>query len=174
MARGRRKTIWDRAQEIAPQPDFDAPEDETNSWMRRIREVETELRSKTLTAQMRRYNATQPGRCKIPEWAICLFRDTEKRANTKGVEFTLTPLDIAEMTGNATRCAVTGIAFSFQKQHGAYRRPFAPSVDRIRPTLGYVKGNVRLVCTMANIAMNEWGENVLRDFITRANLGPAD
>src|SRR3546814_15533675 len=40
--------------------------------------------------------------------------------------------------------------------------PFAPSLDRIDSGQGYLKGNVRLVCTIANFALNQWGDSVLR------------
>ncbi len=47
------------------------------------------------------------------------------------------------------------------KKPGWRRAPWAPSVDRIDSSKGYVPGNVRLVCVAANLAMNEWGEDVL-------------
>ena len=38
---------------------------------------------------------------------------------------------------------------------------FRPSLDRIEPDHGYVKGNVRIVAFIVNLAMNEWGEEAL-------------
>jgi hypothetical protein len=35
------------------------------------------------------------------------------------------------------------------------------SVDRLNGRLGYVKGNVRLVCVAANLARNEWSDEDL-------------
>lgn len=64
-------------------------------------------------------------------------------------------------------CAVSGIPFSLDR-HASGRAPLAPSIDRIDSGIGYVAGNVRLVCQLANLAMNTWGEAVLRDFIRRA------
>lgn len=58
-------------------------------------------------------------------------------------------------------CQVTFTPFSLHRQSEWRRAPFAPSVDRIDSSLGYVAGNVRLVCVAANLAMNEWGESVL-------------
>lgn len=40
---------------------------------------------------------------------------------------------------------------------GKARRPYAPSLDRIDPGRGYEPDNVRLVCAVANFAMNAWG-----------------
>jgi len=61
------------------------------------------------------------------------------------------------------RCAVSGIPFNLEptipgKPHS---RAFAPSIDRIRSDKGYQQGNVRLVCRIANIAMNIWGDDAL-------------
>jgi hypothetical protein len=53
------------------------------------------------------------------------------------------------------RCAVSG--FEFSEAHvggGRARRPYAPSLDRIDPRRGYEPDNVRLVCGVANFAMN--------------------
>jgi len=55
------------------------------------------------------------------------------------------------------RCAVTGVDL-VSPQPGTTRDPFGPSLDRIVPAMGYVVGNVRIVCNMVNFAMNEWGE----------------
>lgn len=43
--------------------------------------------------------------------------------------------------------------------------PFGPSLDRIVPALGYVKGNVRVVCTIVNFAMNKWGADALQKLL---------
>lgn len=37
------------------------------------------------------------------------------------------------------------------------KQPFRPSIDRIDPNKGYVKGNVRIVATIVNFAINKWG-----------------
>lgn len=58
-------------------------------------------------------------------------------------------------------CEVTGIAFSIKQVTGSARRPWAPSIDRIDAQVGYTVDNVRVVCAAVNIAMNEWGEDVL-------------
>src|SRR5690606_21411241 len=50
--------------------------------------------------------------------------------------------------------------FSLERRPGWFRRPFAPSLDRIDTSTGYEAGNCRLVCVLANIALNEWGEDV--------------
>jgi hypothetical protein len=60
-------------------------------------------------------------------------------------------------------CAVSGLAFTDEHHNEAFvKTPFAPSLDRIDSSKGYVKGNVRLVCMAANFALNQWGDDVLR------------
>jgi len=59
-------------------------------------------------------------------------------------------------------CVLTGLPFNYSKSSPYFRRPFAPSLDRIDSVKGYEKDNVRVVCYAANAAMNEWGEDVLR------------
>jgi len=41
------------------------------------------------------------------------------------------------------------------------------SIDRIDSKQGYVYGNVRVVLDIMNVAMNAWGEAVLRDVMSK-------
>lgn len=55
-------------------------------------------------------------------------------------------------------CEVTGLPFQkveFQ------RHPFAPSLDRKVPALGYVHGNVQVVLWALNAMRGEWGDEIL-------------
>lgn len=62
------------------------------------------------------------------------------------------------------RCAVSGLPFRADViGNGRAKRPFAPSLDRIDPARGYQPDNVRLVCVIANFAMNAWGQEPLRE-----------
>lgn len=59
-------------------------------------------------------------------------------------------------------CELTGLPFVA----GAGRRsPFSPSLDRIRPEGGYVRGNVRVIVWALNAGIGNWG---LSDFATVA------
>lgn len=63
----------------------------------------------------------------------------------------------------AGRCELSGIALSLHgKEDGWQKHPWAPSLDRIDSRKGYVAGNCRIVCVAVNIALNEFGEEVLR------------
>jgi hypothetical protein len=84
------------------------------------------------------------------------------RAQQKKVPFNLTQLDFrALMVDQEFRCAVSNIAFPIQRVSDPEMRAFRPSIDRITPQLGYVPGNVRLVCEIVNTAMNAWGQHAL-------------
>jgi hypothetical protein len=56
------------------------------------------------------------------------------------------------------RCCITNEVFDLSRptKQGSCRWN-APSLDRIKPELGYTQGNVRLVCYQINTAMNEYG-----------------
>lgn len=92
------------------------------------------------------------------------FAAAAKRAGKFGMSYTLSKADVDRVIQRAWgRCEVTGIDFDWHyKVEGAHKpHPFMPSVDRIDHQRGYEPDNVRLVCIAANMAMNQWGEDVL-------------
>lgn len=56
-------------------------------------------------------------------------------------------------------CELSGIAFvpGYDPDGRYSHNPFGVSIDRIEPAKGYVRGNIRLVLTALNFAINEWG-----------------
>lgn len=60
------------------------------------------------------------------------------------------------------KCILTGMPFVLDRNEDGnrYQRPYAPSIDRIDPSKGYTKDNVRLVCVIVNLALNRFGEDV--------------
>lgn len=85
----------------------------------------------------------------------------KQRAKNSGWEFNLSfdyLVDLASEHGGI--CALSGIPF-WTERNGKRVSPWAPSIDRIDCTKGYVEGNVRFVCFAVNIALNEWGDEVL-------------
>jgi hypothetical protein len=93
--------------------------------------------------------------------ARCKASATGRQRESRKMEFSLTRDDVHRMlVASAWRCAVTGIEFTDELIAG--KRPYAPSIDRIDNARGYVRGNTRVVCVAANIAMNVWGVEVLR------------
>jgi hypothetical protein len=87
------------------------------------------------------------------------FDEAKKRAKKNQVEFCLTYPKLLIDFPNAS-CSLTGIPFSATKKFK--RNPFAPSIDRIDSTKGYMPQNIRVVACCVNNAMNEWGEDILR------------
>ncbi len=76
------------------------------------------------------------------------------RANQKGIPFDITKEDILI----PETCPVLGIeirklSLDDKPQKGYH--PNAPSLDRIIPELGYVKGNVRVISARANLLKND-------------------
>ena len=91
-----------------------------------------------------------------------LFSQAKKNAKRRGIGWDLSESDCEFLVKKSKgKCQVSGIAFDFRKGESS-RRPWSPSLDRIKSSKGYSAGNVRLVCVAVNYAMNEWGESVLR------------
>ena len=93
-----------------------------------------------------------------------LCRKTRERAAVRGIEFALTSSDVVALFMEAdNRCQVTGLPFDrVYRPTGASKRPFAASIDRIDNRVGYIVGNVRIVCVMVNVALGEWGYEALK------------
>lgn len=67
---------------------------------------------------------------------------------------------LLELTNGS--CQVTGIPFSNERPAGCVKAPpFIMSVDRIDSKLDYQTHNCRIVCLAVNLAMREWGEDVI-------------
>ena len=71
------------------------------------------------------------------------------RATKSGIPFNLTRDDIQI----PTYCPILGIELNWNQGKGYH--PDSPSVDKIRPELGYVKGNVRVISARANLLKND-------------------
>ena len=98
----------------------------------------------------------------LPPWATSLWLQARKRAAISGIVFDLGEADMAYLVARANgACEVSGISFNLDRPQLAYRRPFAPSLDRVDSSAAYVAANCRLVCCAVNFALGEWGERVL-------------
>lgn len=92
--------------------------------------------------------------------AICQRHRTHSKA--RGIPFEITKADVYKAMADADfRCAVSGIAFSKRAPGDSNPDPWSPSIDRIDNRHGYVRGNIRIVSTIANLAMNRWGYDQL-------------
>lgn len=100
----------------------------------------------------------------LPIYIQNVFHRTRRNARTRRIPFGITMQDFRAVVERAAgHCEVTGIEFDFDYQPGK-NRPFAPSLDRIDSALGYVVGNVRLVCGITNTALSDWGMGPVLDF----------
>lgn len=87
---------------------------------------------------------------------LCHARDRSRR---KGLEFNLDLDWIVDLFNKLDgKCTLSNIKFEFKTTQEIERSPFSPSIDRIDSKRGYVKDNVRLVCTMVNLALSNFGD----------------
>lgn len=97
-----------------------------------------------------------------PAWARVAFTTARKNARKRCIPFSLTKTDVEILVQRcAGRCEISGLPFDLAAHATASRRPFAPSIDRINSSKGYARDNVRIVCVIANLALNEWGDETL-------------
>ena len=93
--------------------------------------------------------------------AVKLHGITSKRCKQKGLFFDLTVEQIYHLLFAASdACEVCGLPFDYgeaETKREWHRNPSAPSLDRVMRGDGYRPGNVRVVYTSVNIAINEWG-----------------
>lgn len=90
-----------------------------------------------------------------------IYNMAKKNAKIRRIPFDLTQDEYKKLiTGADGYCSVTGLAFEFTARNGK-KRPWCPSLDRINSDEGYSYGNCRLVCVAVNLAMNEWGVEIL-------------
>jgi len=74
------------------------------------------------------------------------------RAKQKGLEFTITQMDIDPKIKHGC-CELTGIRFNLK----GGKTWDSPSIDRIDASKGYTKDNVRVVLYCVNVMANVWG-----------------
>jgi hypothetical protein len=84
-----------------------------------------------------------------------MFVNARRRARKDGVPFEITQEDIII----PKVCPVLGIALSISERRMTDN---SPSLDRFKPELGYVKGNVNVISTRANRIKNDATYNEIR------------
>lgn len=102
-------------------------------------------------------------RDKPPVWVGMIHRNAKKNARNRNIEFDLDVNDIIGLIERSRgRCEVSGVRLRLDEVTQKHvRRPWAPSLDRVDSFRGYSIENCRIVCVAANIAMGQWGEEVL-------------
>jgi hypothetical protein len=96
-------------------------------------------------------------------WRFCAYTSARTRMVKSDARGELSAYDIDKLFVDQNwRCAISGVRFDPPGELA----PFGPSLDRIVAGGRYEIGNVRLVCTIVNFAMNQWGEAALRRLVT--------
>lgn len=94
-------------------------------------------------------------------------KGARQRSSAKELGF---DIDLAWALAQAERqdfkCCLTGIAFYMPTTAKSYRHPYAPSLDRINPELGYTKDNVRIVIFAINVMLMDWGQEVFERVVS--------
>lgn len=127
-------------------------------------EYNRECEARAPKKSLERYHEARQKHYNDPMWRVRLvLRNSRARSKTKGLSFNLDlEYVVALWKSQDNLCAVTGVEFELDLPEGRTKtRPNAPSLDRIDPDLGYVKGNVRFVTYQANCAMLNFGEQAL-------------
>lgn len=75
------------------------------------------------------------------------FNRIRQRAKAKSIDFDLTYDDVKAAFPEDMICPVLLIKMEFGDKSG---RTSSPSIDRIDPSKGYVKGNIQVMCALAN------------------------
>ena len=83
-------------------------------------------------------------------WAKRACYQMRHKARKAGIEFDMTPADLQV----PTTCPFPLLPFDFGPKNGK-PRPQSPSVDRIKPDRGYIRGNVRVISLRANVAKSD-------------------
>jgi hypothetical protein len=84
-----------------------------------------------------------------------LLGNAKYRARKKNVPFEITADDIVI----PSKCPALGTLFDYSRG-----KRYSPSLDRIRPELGYVPGNIQVISMQANVMKNNASPEELKMF----------
>lgn len=86
----------------------------------------------------------------------------KNRAKTQNLDFNIdTDYVINLWESQDGCCSISGLNFNLTPPTTVSCNYNAPSIDKINPKLGYIKGNIRLICYQINMAIGEYGEDRL-------------
>lgn len=92
-----------------------------------------------------------------------LLYNSKERANKYKIPHDIKLDWLVEQFGHLTHCPVLDIELNWAKPNGVLCYD-SPSIDKVVPELGYVKGNVMVVSVMANAMKSNASPEVLRKF----------
>jgi hypothetical protein len=113
---------------------------------------------KNYLAQKKRMEKRYRERKEQSPW-IFLYHGSKSRAKNRKIEFNITEDDIKDLW--VDKCPILGIplycaVFESGGERGNKAKPCenSPTLDRIDPNLGYVKGNIMIISYRANMIKN--------------------
>ena len=90
-----------------------------------------------------------------------MVKRAEKRAKVKNVNFNITWEDVEYVDA----CPILEIPLNWgETTNEGGRNIDTPSLDRINPSLGYIKGNVRIISTLANMMKSSANREQIQAF----------
>jgi len=90
-----------------------------------------------------------------------LLKFAKRRAKDENLPYELDREFVESRLANGV-CEVTGLLLERVPPEGCHIHPYAPSLDKIDPALGYTKENTRMVCFAYNRAKSDWNDEVFR------------
>lgn len=113
---------------------------------------------KRWAAENKQHLLAREAKRRLEKRGQCMVATVRTRSRLKGYEFDLDKhvADI-QMRLDAGVCELTGQQFDFSPG----RKFNSPSIDRRDPLKGYTYDNIRIVLNIINVAMGDWGEEVL-------------
>jgi hypothetical protein len=95
------------------------------------------------------------------------FNGAKTRAKSKNVPFSISKSMLYDLLYEQDHCcAISRMEFNIEKFEAGARNPRNISLHRIIPYKGYVHGNIRLVTTIVNIGISDFGEQEFIDMCT--------
>lgn len=88
-----------------------------------------------------------------------LWLAARNRARLKNLECSLTLEQVKQLLAPMV-CEATGLELKWEWTGTGKYNPWAPSLDRLNNSLGYIAGNVRVVCWAYNKARSDWPDEV--------------
>lgn len=128
--------------------------------MSSVVKTERSLKQAIWRANNKEQIKAKDARRRMEKRAQCLINAARTRSRTKGIFFDLDGFE-AELQARIDfgKCELSGIDLDLSPG----RKPTSPSLDRIKPELGYVRSNVRIICHALNAALGDWGEDAFAD-----------
>ncbi|MEJ7685676.1 MAG: hypothetical protein WKG52_01005 [Variovorax sp.] len=130
----------------------------------RVRAV-ADIRMRELRAQpldLHRVPLVGADAAHFARFAMVVYRRARARAVAKAIRFDLTEQSVLDLLIESQgRCVLSDIEFTDAPAGKRGLRPWMPSLDRIEAHRGYEVGNVRVVCLAVNLALSDFGDDVL-------------